>query len=300
MTLWIPITLAAAFFQTLRFMLQRQLSLGTLSASGATLARFLYSAPLIAVGITMYMSVTAQAVPQVPLAFWAYGAAGGLAQILATVAVVMLFKARNFAIGITFKKTEVMQAVLVGWVVLGDTVSPWGFAAIGLGLVGVLLLSAPPELSRFRARDMLNRAAGLGLAAGLLFAVSGVSYRGASLSLALDDPFARAGLTLAAVTAMQTVAMVIWLRWRDPGQVRAVWDARRVAVWVGLMSMAGSFCWFTAFTLQNAAYVNAVGQIELVFSALASVLVFRERVSGREWGGMAILMVSILTLVLVI
>ena len=146
----------------------------------------------------------------------------------------------------------------------------------------------------------MNRAAGLGLGAGFLFSISGVSYRGASLSLGLDDPFARAGLTLAAVTAMQTLAMVVWLRWRDPGQVRAVWGARRVAVWVGLLSMAGSFCWFTAFTLQNAAYVNAVGQIELVFSALASVLVFRERVSGREWGGMAILMVSILTLVLVI
>ena len=125
MTRWIPITLAAAFFQTLRFMLQRQLS-----ASGATRARFLYSAPRAAGGITIYMSVTAQAVPQVPVAFWAYGAAGGLAQILATVAVVMLFKARNFAIGITFKKTEVMQAVLVGWVVLGDTVSHLGFAAI--------------------------------------------------------------------------------------------------------------------------------------------------------------------------
>ena len=159
------------------------------------------------------------------------------------------------------------------------------------------------DLAAFTDRgrgDLMNRAAGLGLGAGFLFSISGVSYRGASLSLGLDDPFARAGLTLAAVTAMQTLAMVVWRRWRDPGQVRAVWGARRVAVWVGLLSMAGSFCWFTAFTLQNAAYVNAVGQIELVFSALASVLVFRERVSGREWGGMAILMVSILTLVLVI
>ena len=300
MTLWIPITLAAAFFQTLRFMLQRQLSLGALSAAGATLARFLYSAPLVAVGITIYLWITAQNLPEIPARFWVYGATGGLAQILATVAVVMLFKDRNFAVGITFKKTEVMQAVLVGWLVLGDTVSWLGFAAIGLGLVGVLLLSAPPELRTFGWRDMMNRSAGLGLASGLLFAVSGVSYRGASLSLALDDPFARAGLTLAAVTAMQTVAMMLWLRWREPGQVRAVWDARRVAVWVGLMSMAGSFCWFTAFTLQNAAYVNAVGQVELIFSALASVVIFREAVSRREWIGMGVLMASILTLVLVI
>ncbi|MEP2890137.1 EamA family transporter [Tateyamaria sp.] len=298
MTLWIPITLAAAFFQTLRFMLQRQLSLGTLSAGGATLARFLYSAPLVAVLIAIYMALTGQAWPRFDGTFWGHAAMGGLAQILATVATVRLFQARNFAVGITFKKTEVMQAALVGWVILGDLVSVWGFVAIGVGLVGVLLLSAPPGLVRTGWRDMANKTVGLGLGAGALFAVSGVSYRGASLSLGLDDPLARAGLTLAAVTMMQTAAMLIWLRWRSPGQISAVWGARRVAVWVGLMSMAGSFCWFTAFTLQNAAYVNAIGQVELVFSALASVLVFKEKISGREWAGMAVLLGSIVMLVL--
>lgn len=300
MILWIPITLAAAFFQTLRFMLQRQLSLGTLTAGGATLARFLYSAPLVAVLMALYMYGTGQSLPHFSLGFWGFGALGGLAQILATVATVRLFQARNFAVGIAFKKTEVMQAVLVGWVLLGDAVSGWGFAAIGVGLLGVLLLSAPPELARFGLRDMANRAVGLGLGSGLLFAVSGVCYRGASLSLGMEDPLARAGLTLSMVTMMQTVAMVLWLRWRDPGQVGAVWRARKVAIWVGLMSMAGSFCWFTAFTLQNAAYVNAVGQVELVFSALASVIVFRDRVSLREWVGMAVLLASIILLIVVI
>lgn len=287
-------------FQTLRFMLQRQLSLGTLSASGATLARFLYSAPLIAVLIFLYMRSTGTTWPEFGPRFWVFAAIGGLAQILATVATVSLFKARNFAVGITFKKTEVIQAVLVGWIVLGDAVSWLGFAAIGLGLVGVLLLSAPPQPVRWDWRDMANRATGLGLAAGLLFAVSGVTYRGASLSLGLDDPIARAGLTLAAVTAMQTITMIFWLRWRDPGQVRAVWNARKVAVWVGLMSMAGSFCWFFAFTLQSAAYVKAVGQIELVMSALVSVLLFKEAIALREWIGMAVLLSSILLLVLAI
>ena len=300
MALWIPITVAAALFQTLRFMLQRHLSLGTLSASGATLARFLYSSPLVAVLIVIYMTTTAQDWPAFGARFWLFGALGGVAQILATVATVRLFQARNFAVGITFKKTEVMQAVLVGWLLLGDAVSLAGFAAIGLGLIGVLLLSAPPELREWGWRDLCNRSTGLGLLAGLFFAVSGVCYRGASLSLDLADPLARAGLTLAAVTAMQTCAMVLWLRWRAPGQVTAVWAARRVAVWVGLMSMAGSFCWFTAFTLQNAAYVNAVGQVELVLSALASVLIFREAISAREWCGMAILLASILLLIAVI
>ena len=300
MSLWIPITLAAALFQTLRFMLQRQLSLGTLSASGATLARFMFSAPLVAVLILAYMAVTEQAWPRFGPQFWIYGATGGVAQIVATICVVRLFKARNFAVGITFKNTESIMALFVGWVVLGDAVGLWALAAVALGVIGVLILSAPPELAKVRPGDMMNKASGLGLASGFLFAVSGVSYRGASLSLDLSDPIARAGLTLAAVTAMQTVALLVWLRWRDPGQVSAVWSARRVAVWVGLMSMAGSFCWFLAFTLQNAAFVKAVGQVELIFGVMASVLVFREAVSGREWVGMAVLLVSILMLIAVI
>ena len=300
MALWIPITLAAAAFQTLRFMVQRQLALGTLSASGATFARFCYSAPLVVVLVAGYLSLSGQNLPAMPLAFWLYGAAGGLAQILATICVVMLFKARNFAVGITFKKTEVIQTVLVGLVVLGDGVSVWGLFAICLGLVGLVLLSKPPGSQGFAWSHLWNKAAGLGLASGILFAISAVTYRGASLTLVSDDPVLRAGVTLAAVTMMQMASMGLWLHWRAPGQLRAVWQARRVAVWVGLMSMCGSFCWFLAFTLQNAAYVKALGQVELILSGLASALVFRETVLLREWVGMAVLLASVLILVLAI
>ena len=300
MSLWIALSLAAACFQTLRFMLQRQLSLNTLSASGTTFARFLYSAPIVAVLLAIYLNTSQQALPNLGLSFWIHGAVGGLAQILATVALVLVFKARNFAVGVTFAKTEVMLSVLTGLVLLGDVVSGIGFIAIGIGLWGVLLLSVPPDAIRFRLKDMLNRAALLGLSSGALFAVSAVMYRGASLAVDLDDPLARAGVTLSAVTAMQMTAMAVWLKLREPGQISAVWDARKVALWVGLLSMAGSFCWFTAFTLQNAAYVKAVGQVELILSLMASLIVFRERISRREWIGMGILLVSILTLILTI
>ncbi|MEO9896981.1 MAG: DMT family transporter [Paracoccaceae bacterium] len=300
MNLWITLSLAAAFFQTLRFMLQRQLSLNTLSASGTTFARFLYSAPIVAVLLAIYLNTSQQAVPNLGLKFWVHGAVGGVAQILATVALVLVFKARNFAVGVTFAKTEVMLSAVTGLVFLGDVVNGIGFVAIGIGLWGVLLLSVPPDGGRFRLKDMMNRAALLGLSSGALFAVSAVMYRGASLAVDLDDPLARAGVTLSAVTAMQMSAMAVWLKLREPGQISAVWGARNVAIWVGVLSMAGSFCWFTAFTLQNAAYVKAVGQVELILSLVASLIVFRERISRREWIGMGILMISILTLVLTI
>ena len=299
MELWIPATLAAAIFQTIRFMLQKTLSAGRLSAAGATFARFAYSAPLVVAGLAAYLSVTGRGLPPVSGAFWGYAAVGGLTQILATVCVVVLFRQRNFAVGITFKKTEVMQTALVGLIVLGEGVSRGGFGAILIGLGAVVILSKTPEASGAWWRHLCTRASALGLASGVLFAISGVTYRGASLQLDAEAPL-RAAVTLAAVVTMQMLAMAVWLAWRQPGEIGTVWRTRRVAVWVGLTSLGGSFCWFLAFTLQNAAYVNALGQVEMVFSLMASVLFFRERIALREAAGMGLLGVSILVLMLAI
>jgi drug/metabolite transporter (DMT)-like permease len=298
--LWIIVTFLAAAFQTVRFMLQKVLATSTLSPAGATFSRFLYSAPFIALLLVVYMQATQAQLPALSARFWGFGLLGAITQIVATVCVVALFKERNFAVGITFKKTEVIQTVLVGVLLLGELVSWGGFAAIALGLVGLLLLSGGKEARGFHLSDFRNRAAGLGIASGILFAFSAVSYRGASLTLAADDPLLRAGVTLMAVVAMQTLVMVVWLALRERGEMGRVWGARRVAVWIGLTSMGGSLCWFIAFTLQNAAYVKALGQVELILSILASTLFFKEKITSREAIGMAILVASILLLILAI
>ena len=298
--LWIIVTFLAAAFQTVRFMLQKVLATSTLSPAGATFSRFLYSAPFIALLLAVYMQATQAQLPALSAGFWGFGLLGAVSQIVATVCVVALFKERNFAVGITFKKTEVIQTVLVGVLLLGELVSWGGFAAIALGLVGLLMLSGGKDARGFHLSDLRNRAAGLGIASGILFAFSAVSYRGASLTLATEDPLLRAGVTLMAVVAMQTLVMVVWLALRERGEMGRVWRARRVAVWIGLTSMGGSLCWFIAFTLQNAAYVKALGQVELILSILASTLFFKEKITAREAIGMAILVASILLLILVI
>jgi len=300
MELWIAVTIGAAFFQTLRFMLQKLLSASALSSAGATFARFFYSAPLVVVLLVTYFARTETAFPATSLRYWIFALSGGLAQILATLCVVMLFKARNFAVGITFKKTEVIQTALVGFVILGESISQAGFAVILIGLIGVLLLSEMPEMEGDWFRRIRNQASHLGVLSGFLFAISGVCYRGASLEIDSADPLLRAGVTLACVTSAQLIGMALWLRWFEPGQISAVWAARRSAAWIGLTSMVGSFCWFTAFTLQNVAYVNALGQIELIFSLIASVFFFKERITRKELVGLGFLTISILGLILVI
>jgi drug/metabolite transporter (DMT)-like permease len=296
---WILITLGAASAQTVRFMLQKHLKSMQLSTAGATFARFISSSPLVACIAIGYASMTGQGVPQIPASFWPYALAGATSQILATMCVVALFSHRNFAVGITFKKTEVLLSALVGFLILGDVITFWALIAMLVGLGGVLLLSDPPGgIGRWHQR-VFNRATALGLGAGLLFGISGNGYRGASLSLGDGDVFYRAIVTLAIVTAFQTFAMALWLVWRERGQIMIVVRAWRVAGLVGLTSMVGSICWFTAFTLQNAAYVNAVGQVELLFSLMIGAFVFGEKVSTREWQGLLLLTVSIVVLVFV-
>ncbi|MGP9788819.1 EamA family transporter [Roseinatronobacter sp. NSM] len=294
---WITLSIAAAAFQTLRFMLQKHLSMGALSAGGATLARFFYSAPFIVVLAFGYLNGSGAGVPGHAPMFWIYAVIGGLAQILATWCVVALFAARNFAVGITFKKTEVVQTAIVGFVILGDRITLLGTGAIVLGFVGVLLLSDTPGLGGAWWRRLGSRATLLGLASGAFFAISAIGYRGATLEIASADPVLRAALALCVVTLLQAVGLSFWLMWREPGQVGRVIAARRTAVWMGLTGMAGSLCWFTAFTLQNAALVFAVGQVEVIFSLFAAVLFFGERITLREGMGIALITLSVVAVV---
>jgi drug/metabolite transporter (DMT)-like permease len=67
---------------------------------------------------------------------------------------------------------------------------------------------------------------------------------------------------------------------------------------VGVAGALCSICWFTAFTIQNATYVRAVGQIELVFTFIATVVFFREKVSRLEIGGIVLVVGAILLLLL--
>ncbi|WP_170328948.1 EamA family transporter [Ruegeria arenilitoris] len=300
MSLWIPVTIAAASFQTVRFMLQKSLSTVKLTAAGATFARFAYSLPLALLGLFVALQVTGFSLPPLTAKFFLFAVIGGTAQILATICVVALFKQRNFAVGITFKKTEVIQTAIVGFLVLGDQVSAGALVAILLGLLAVLLLSKSPGGDGVWWKHLTNRASRLGLGSGVLFAFSSVTYRGASLELGDIDAWFRALVTLAVVVTFQFLSMGIWLLWRDRAELLAVWQTRQTSVFVGLTSLCGSFCWFLAFTLQNAAYVKALGQVELLLSLFASLLFFRESITRREIAGMTLLGVSILALVLAI
>ena len=70
----------------------------------------------------------------------------------------------------------------------------------------------------------------------------------------------------------------------------------KVGTFVGITSALGSIGWFTAFTLQKASLVKAVGQIEFIFTLAISILFIRERTSPVELCGMLLVVAGIVYL----
>ena len=295
MELWIPITIAAAFSQNLRSALQKQLK-AVLSTWGATAARFIYAAPFALLLAICVVTMSAHGMPAINLAFMGYGAMGGVAQIAATGLLIHLFTYQNFSVATAYTKTEPIQTALFGIILLGDGLSPQIAIAILVSLVGVVLISVPQ--GNFSAKSWRNGKAAIGILSGGLFGLSAVAYRGASLSLETGDVFYRASVTLAFVTLLQSAIMLMILKAREPGQTTLLFKHWRMAGLVGVAGMIGSLAWFTAFTLQNAAHVRALGQVEVIFTLAASFFFFKERVSAREVMGVCLVSAGILALVL--
>jgi drug/metabolite transporter (DMT)-like permease len=293
--LWIPLTIAAAFLQNARSALQKRLN-GSLKASGATFARFGFGLPvalLYAAGLHVFAGMDW---PETSARFYAAAAVGGLAQIGGTFCLVQLFSLRNFMVGTAYSKTEPVQAALFGLLILGETVTPLGLAAILVGVCGVVLISLGGRTAATGGwrGALFSKAAGIGILSGALFGASAVCFRLASLALGNAEVAMRAGFALCVATAFQTAAMLAYFAWRDPAELVAIRRAWLPAFLVGIVGVAGSIGWFTAMTLQKVAYVRALGQIELVFTFLSSVLMFKERIRTMEAIGCVLILSAIL------
>lgn len=296
MALWIPITIFAAFVQNLRFMLQKHLK-ARFSTSGVTFARFVFAVPLAWALVFALVTFAGFDLPAVTFKSFLFCLVGGVTQILATALLVTIFGMRNFAVGVTFSKTETIQAALFALIILGEGLSHLALLAIIISLMGVVLISTDPKglEGTVRAR-LFNRPALIGLASGALFGIAAVSFRGASLALEDGNFLIRASLTLAIATTLQTALMWIWMAWREPGEVTRVIRDWKLTGLASLTGMLGSLGWFTAMTLTNVAYVRALGQIELVFTFLASWLIFKERSTLREIAGIVLVVAGIVLL----
>ena len=265
--------------------------LGTL---GATQVRFLYGFPFALLFLAAVAHVSESPIPGPTSRFVLFTTSGALAQIAATA--LMLSAMRSFSVATAFTKTEAVQIALFGLIVLGEALTPLLAAAVAIATLGVFLAAANPEAIRHAGSV---RAALHGVAAGGLFAVAAVGFRGGILALDGDAPFyIRATLTLVFSLGTQAALLAAWLSiFRRTALVESfvLW---RSSLFAGFMGAFASQFWFLAFSLTAAANVRTLGLVEVLFAQVVSRRLFEQRLTARETVGMVLLLAGVALLLL--
>jgi drug/metabolite transporter (DMT)-like permease len=290
--LWAIFTVIAAFFQTLRNAMQRELtrSLGTV---GATHVRFLFGFPFALIFLIGLILGTHVPLPRPTWTFWPWVIDGAFAQVAATATMLMAMGQRSFVITIAYIKTEPIQVAIFGLFFLGDPVSAPLATAIIVATAGVIIMSTKPGGMVGGIKPTL-----IGLLSGGLFALSAIGYRGAILSLGNPDFVMAATFTLVVGLAMQAVTLSLYLWLRDPAVLKAIVQSWKPSLFAGFMGALASQFWFLAFALATAASVRTLALVEVLFAQLVARFAFNQKTTAREAAGMVLVIAGVVLLIL--
>lgn len=303
MPVWVVITVAAAFLQNIRSVLQKHLK-GAMGTTGATFVRFAFGVPFALIFLFGYVALSGKALPSFSARFGVWVIVAALAQIIAQALLVYLFSFRNFAVGTAYSRTEPAQAAVLAFLLFGETMRGTAIAAIAIAVAGVMLISVARTAFSLRAlvTSTLSRTALIGLTSGAFFGLAAIGYRSASLALApgLPQPdfILQASSTLAVAIIFQTLVMAVWILVKEPHEIGNIVRAWKPSLATGLVGASASFGWFMAMTLQKAAIVKALAQIEMLFTFASSVFIFKEKINRLEAVGCALIVAAILVLLL--
>jgi drug/metabolite transporter (DMT)-like permease len=284
--LWALFTVVAALSQTIRNALQRELT-GTLGTAGATHVRFLFGFPFALVFLAAVLIAGGAPLPHPGAAYWLWAADGALTQALATALMLKAMNDRSFVVAIAYIKTEPVQVALFGLILLGDAVTLPLALAIMIATTGVVLMSVKPGTMAGGIKPTFY-----GLAAGAMFGLSAVGFRGAILSLALPNYLMAATFTLVVGLLMQSVLLSAYLALREPAVLRAILKAWRRSLAAGCMGAIASQFWFLAFALASAASVRTLALIEVLFAQAISRFAFRQPTAPREAAGIVLIVLG--------
>lgn len=290
---WVYLTLLAVSMQAVRYAAQKQLATH-LSVDFVSWVRFAFGLPF---AILFYLVFVKDIFLLTQLSnkyIWMVLIIG-VSQLLATVCAVLLLGRHNFAVGTALIKTEAIFTPLFGLLFFAEFLSPLAWMAVAVVVAGLTVAS----VSKFNAsitqiiRSIDTTSVLLGLSGGALFAVSSVFIRQANMQLDnILAPISQAVMTLVLVLFVQTVLGGFYLVFKNRGILTQINTHWKSCLFIGLTSMLGSFGWFAAFSLQNAAYVKTLGQIELLLTLLITNLYFKETIKFSEYIAMLLILTS--------
>lgn len=298
---WIAPSLLASFFQVGRAAFQKEMK-KNYHAFTVAWCRYFFGLPLIFVYLLILWGFSQLSIESVNTAFLKWSIVSAVGQSAATALQIELLGRRSLATGIVLVKTEAIFALLIGYLFIGDVVSRFGFVSVLLGSLGIICVVSSKSMSqnsesenRSHLKQSMETAL-LGLSSALLFAITAVAARAATKSIVGVHLVGAVGMTLATTVVIQAVLLGVYLAFRKPVELSRTLQTPKVPLAIGVSGVLGSLCWFSAFSLANVAYVKTVAQVEVVASIIIGRKFFSDTHSKREIVGIALIVISAITI----
>jgi drug/metabolite transporter (DMT)-like permease len=294
---WVIFTVLAAFFQNLRTSLQKRLN-KNLSLVASAYVRFAFALPFAF--IIFFINFRSLDIVQIILDqnnFIYYTFLGAIFQVIFTLLLLYLFKFSNFVVGTSLSKTEVIQIAIFEYIILKDKLNLFGIIGIIVATIGVIVITIKDVKLFFR--NFFSKVTLIGLTTGLILGLSVVYFRAAALSLEnFSSNFDKAITTLFFGLFIQTAVVTTYLLTFEKSEFKKFYQNKVEICLTGLAGFLATLSWFFAFTLIQASFVRAVGQIEILFSYMSSKYLFKEKITFIEIMGI-IIFISGATLLLI-
>ena len=294
---WVVITVIASLSQTLRSVFQKNIieDVGVLASA---YSRFIFALPFVVLLAVLFLGTQEIfLLKTISLKAWLFLISASICQILFTIILIKLFTLRSFAIGVAFSKTEVIQTTLLEILIIGFILTSHVFLSIIIGFIGMLFMSKQKLIGKLGNNSLFLKQVTLGVSCGIFLGLSSVLYKVALDSVVTELIYKKVLVLSFLALAFQSVIFGAYIVITEGKQnVLKLFSIWKKGLPVGFFGCAATFCWFSAFSLIDATFVRAVGQLEIVFSVLISYIFYKEKITGFELIGMSLITISILAL----
>jgi drug/metabolite transporter (DMT)-like permease len=294
---WMIVTIFGAFFQNLRSSLQKKLN-KDLSTVASTYVRFVFALPFASLLFFIYFKnfeIVIEILSQTNFLY--YVILASVFQIIFTFVLLYLFKYSNFVVGTSLSKTEVIQVAIFEYLILKDKLNILGVSGIIIATLGVIIMTIK-DLKLF-FNNFFSKTTLIGLTSGLFLGLSVVYFRAAALSLInFSSNFEKALSTLFIGLVIQTSIITVYLLIFERSEFKKLYNNKFESCLAGLAGFMATLSWFYAFTLMQASFIRAFGQIEIFFSYLSSKYFFKEKLKFSEIIGIIIFVSGVLLMLI--
>ena len=295
--MWALFTILAIFFQIIRNLEQKKLH-KDLDVFTTSWSRFILPFPFaIFAVITTYNYFDYE--------FFHFILINALFQILGNIFLIKTIQSKNFSVGVAFSKTEIIQALIFGFLLYNFRFNFIEILAIFLAFIGIILL-AKLDFKNFKdfSKSLKNIASLYGILCGFCFGITSYNIQFASNYLITDglSSIRASTLVLLYTIFFQNIFFIALKSF----QKRLICDLKKLFLsenyrrflLTSLSSFIGSICWYGAYAIGNVIYVKTVGQLEIIVSILVSKFYLKEKNSFKENLGIIFITSAILLIVL--